>query len=180
MTSFVLRPVDPASDAATLHRWVTDPKGRFWQMADADVAEVERAYADIDAHPSHEAFLGTLDGDPVFLVERYDPAGDPVGATYEVQPGDIGMHVLVAPTDAPVSGFTRSVFATVLAWLFDDPVVQRVVVEPDVDNHPIHAINAWGGFTVHRRVSLPGKDALLSFCTRADHLASAAHRGDAA
>lgn len=180
MTAFTLRPVDPVADAAMLHRWVTHPKGRFWQMSGADVAEVGRAYADIDEHPSHEAFLGLLDGEPVFLVERYDPAGDPVGATYEVLPGDVGMHVLVAPTDAPVPGFTRAVFATVLEWLFEDPGVQRVVVEPDVENHAIHAINAWGGFTVHGRVSLPGKDALLSFCTRADHRASAAHRGDAA
>lgn len=180
MSGFVLRPVDPSGDAGTLHRWVTHPKARFWQMADAEVADIERAYTEIDEHPSHEAFLGIHEGVPVFLVERYDPAGDPVGATYEVRPGDVGMHVLVAPTDTPIPGFTRSVFATILDWLFDDPDVQRVVVEPDVDNHAVHAVNAWGGFTVHGRVSLPGKDALLSFCTRAGHRASAAHRGGAA
>lgn len=180
MTTFTLRPVDPVVDAPTLHTWVTHPKGRFWQMADCDVHAVERAYRDIDENPSHDAFLGLADGQAAFLVERYDPAGDPVGEAYAVQPGDIGMHVLVAPTDTPVPGFTREVFATIMRWLFEDPAVQRVVVEPDADNRAVHALNEWAGFTVHERVSLPSKDALLSFCTRADHAASAAHRGAAA
>jgi len=177
MTPFVLRAVDPVADALTLHGWVTHPKGRFWQMAECDVADVERAYAEIDENPSHGAFLGLSEGDPAFLVERYDPSGDPVGQVYDVQPGDIGMHVLVAPTQSPVPGFTREVFAAIMRWLFEDPAVERVVVEPDVDNQAVHALNEWAGFTVRERVALPGKDALLSFCTRADHTASAAHRG---
>ena len=177
MSRFTLRPVDPVADASTLHAWVTHPKARFWQMGDADLATVETAYREIDEHPTHEALLGLHDGEPAFLVERYDPAGDPVGSTYAVLPGDVGMHVLVAPTDRPVHGFTRAVFAAVLDWLFADPAVKRVVVEPDVDNTAIHVINAWGGFRVHGRVPLPDKDALLSFCTRADHLASHARTG---
>lgn len=180
MTDFVLRPVDPVRDAHTLHRWVTHPKGHFWQMADCDVEAVERAYAEIDENPSHEAFLGLVGNEPAFLVERYDPAGDPVGQVYEVQPGDIGMHVLVAPTETPLPGFTREVFATIMGWLFEDPSVERVVVEPDADNTAVHTLNAWAGFTVHASVTLPDKVALLSFCTRADHTASAAREGAAA
>ncbi|MFC7492177.1 MULTISPECIES: GNAT family N-acetyltransferase [unclassified Knoellia] len=180
MTAFTLRPVDPLADAPTLHRWVTHPKCRFWQMAYHDVAQVQQAYVEIDENPTHDAFLGLVDDEPAFLVERYDPAGDPVGEVYAVQPGDAGMHVLVAPTDSPVPGFTRDVFATVMDWLFEDPTVQRVVVEPDAANHAVHALNAWAGFTVHERVRLPGKDALLSFCTRDDHVASATRRGAAA
>lgn len=177
MSRFTLRPVDPVADASTLHAWVTHPKARFWQMGDADLATVETAYREIDEHPTHEALLGLHDGEPAFLVERYDPAGDPVGSTFAVRPGDVGMHLLVAPTEQPVHGFTRAVFAAVLDWLFADPWVERVVVEPDVDNTAIHAINAWGGFRVHGPVSLPDKVALLSFCTRADHLASHARTG---
>ncbi|WP_353950237.1 GNAT family N-acetyltransferase [Knoellia sp. S7-12] len=180
MTTFTLRPVDPVADGPTLHAWVTHPKSHFWQMADCDVEQVQQAYAEIRDNPSHEAFLGLFDGDPAFLVERYDPAGDPVGKAYAVQHGDVGMHVLVAPTDTPVPGFTREVFATIMDWLFEDPAVARVVVEPDADNHAVHALNAWAGFSVRERVSLPDKDALLSFCTRADHSASAARRGAAA
>jgi len=136
MTVFTLRPVEPVLDAPTLHAWVTHPKGRFWQMADCDLHAVELAYAAIDENPCHEAHLGLVDGVPVFLVERYDPASDPVGEVYDVQSGDIGMHVLVAPTQTPVPGFTREVFATIMTWLFEDSAVQRVVVEPDADTAP--------------------------------------------
>jgi RimJ/RimL family protein N-acetyltransferase len=164
--TFTLRPVDPDQDAALLHAWVTHPRSVFWQMGQADEQEVVRAYREIDGAPGHDAYLGLHDGTPAFLVERYDPEGDPVGQVYAVRPGDLGMHVLVAPTDQPVHGFTRAVFATVMAWLFDDPAVRRVVVEPDARNTAVHELNAWAGFVDHETVRLPGKDALLSFCTR--------------
>ncbi|PRY48295.1 RimJ/RimL family protein N-acetyltransferase [Knoellia remsis] len=180
MRTFTLRPVVPEGDAGLLHRWVSHPKSRFWQMGDHDLEAVREEYRAIAEHPSHDAFLGLDGGEPVFLVERYDPAHDAVGTAYAVCPGDVGMHVLVAPTDRPVAGFTRAVFATVMSWLFADPSVTRVVVEPDIENTRIHALNAWAGFETHGPVDLPDKTALLSFCTREAFLASPAHRGDAA
>ncbi|GAB3980984.1 desferrioxamine E synthetase DesD [Actinoallomurus acanthiterrae] len=50
--------------------------------------------------------------------------------------------------------------------LFADPGTRRVVVEPDVRNTAVHALNAAVGFEVAGTVSLPGKQALLSVCTR--------------
>ena len=117
---FSIRPVDPEADAALLHGWVTHPKARFWQMQDADVERVAREYRAIADSPGHEAYLGLHDGRPAFLLERYDPAQDPVGDTYPVEDGDVGMHFLVAPTDEPVHGFTREVIASVMELLFAD------------------------------------------------------------
>jgi hypothetical protein len=82
------------------------------------------------------------------------------------------MHVLVAPTDAPVPGFTRRVFRAVMAHCFTSPAVARVVVEPDVRNDRIAALNAEAGFVVARPVTLPTKEAALSFCTREAFAAS--------
>jgi RimJ/RimL family protein N-acetyltransferase len=59
------------------------------------------------------------------------------------------------------------VITTVMAWLFDDPATRRVVVEPDVRNTAVHALNAAVGFTVLGPVAKPEKEALLSVCTRA-------------
>ncbi|MPQ98230.1 GNAT family N-acetyltransferase [Modestobacter sp. I12A-02628] len=163
---FALRPVQVGADAALLHRWVTAPRARFWQMQDCSPAQVAAAYAEIDADPTHDALLGLVDGSPQFLVERYDPAHDPVGAVYPVRPGDVGMHVLVGPADVPRPGFTTEVMRTVMAFLFDDPSTTRVVVEPDVGNTAVHALNARVGFVVHDVVDLGTKQALLSSCTR--------------
>jgi hypothetical protein len=56
---------------------------------------------------------------------------------------------------------------------FADPSVRRVVVEPDVRNDKIAALNAAVGFVVCRTVDLADKTAALSFCTRADFSSSA-------
>ncbi|WP_205696739.1 GNAT family N-acetyltransferase [Conexibacter sp. SYSU D00693] len=163
---FAFRPVDPDADAELLHRWVTHPKARFWLMQDADVAAVRAEYVQIAASAHHDAAIGLADGEPAVLAERYDPAHAPVGDAYDVQEGDLGMHVLVAPTDTPVHGFTRTAMRAVMAWCFEDPAVARVVVEPDAENTAIHRLNAAVGFRELRVVQLPDKRALLSVCTR--------------
>jgi hypothetical protein len=163
-----LRPFDLALDVTTLHSWVTQPYARYWGMLTASVADVHAEYERIQQTGYHQAFLGEHDGRSAFLMERYDPAYDAVGGTYTPAPGDIGMHVLVAPAEPGqrVPGFTGAVFETILDYLFSDPLVDRVVVEPDIRNTKIQALNERMGFRKHGIVDLPGKQAWLSFCTR--------------
>jgi hypothetical protein len=188
---FSFRPVDPVGDALLLHSWVTHPKASFWLMGDASVADVELAYADIALAPYQDAFIGRYDRTPAFLMERYDPARVELDGLYEAEPGDVGMHFLVAPPDAAgtetgpgtgnqtggatkgatpakprIHGFTRAVIRAVMTELFADPATRRVVVEPDVRNSAVHVLNKTVGFEVVRQIKKPEKDALLSVCTR--------------
>ncbi|WP_369389381.1 GNAT family N-acetyltransferase [Streptomyces sp. CG1] len=170
--TFTFHDVDPLQDAELLHSWVTHPKASFWMMQDAKLEDVERAYMEIAADAHHHALLGLRDGEPAFLMEKYDPAHRELVGLYEPEPGDVGMHFLVAPTDTPVHGFTRSVITAVMAHLFEDPAALRVVVEPDVRNTAVHALNEAVGFVPEREVQKPEKKALLSFCTRAQFAAA--------
>lgn len=165
--TFALRSLDPRTDAALLHRWVTHPKAVFWMMRDATLQDVEREYLRIAAHEHHHAHIGLHNGEPAFLMERYDPRYAELTGLYDPEPGDVGMHFLVAPTDRPVRGFTRAVITAVMEELFADPATRRVVVEPDVRNTAVHALNAAVGFVPEREIDKPEKRALLSFCTRA-------------
>ncbi|MER6201752.1 GNAT family N-acetyltransferase [Streptomyces sp. NPDC001586] len=165
--TFAIRPLDPFADAELLHGWVTHPKASFWMMQDASLPDVEREYMRIAAHEHHHAFIGLHEGRPAFLMESYDPSELELVGLYDAQPGDVGMHFLVAPSDQPLSGFTRAVITTVMAALFADVETERVVVEPDVRNTAVHALNAVVGFVPEREVQKPEKEALLSFCTRA-------------
>ncbi|MET8402831.1 GNAT family N-acetyltransferase [Streptomyces sp900116325] len=177
--TFTTRPLDPfpssrlrsgkggtVSDVELVHRWVTHPKASFWLMGGARLEDVEREYMAISAHPHHDAFIGLHNGEPAFLMERYDPTEVELKGLYEAEPGDIGMHFLVAPTDTPLHGFTRAVITAVMETLFADPSVRRVVVEPDVSNSAVHALNKAVGFEVLREIAKPEKNALLSACTR--------------
>jgi RimJ/RimL family protein N-acetyltransferase len=163
---FALRPVDPVADAVLLHGWVTHPKCAFWLMGDAAVSDVEREYRRIAADPHHDAFIGLHDGRPAFLVERYDPAHVELVGLYPAQDGDVGMHFLCAPADNPVHGFSRAVITTAMELLFADPETRRVVVEPDVRNTAVHALNAAVGFEIVGTIAKPEKKAYLSICTR--------------
>lgn len=169
---FAVRPLDLHSDAGLLHHWVTHPKAPFWLMQGLSVAEVVEEYRKIVEHPHHDAFIGLAEGRPAFLVERYDPAHAELVGLYRPEPGDVGMHFLCAPTDTPLHGFTRAVITTVMAFVLDDPAVRRVVVEPDLRNTAVHALNAAVGFVPAGPISKPEKEALLSFCTR-DQFAAA-------
>ncbi|MFG2871885.1 GNAT family N-acetyltransferase [Streptomyces sp. NPDC048338] len=160
------RPLDPLADAELIHPWVTHPKAAFWMMQGAKLQDVEREYMAIAANPHHDVFIGLVDDEPAVLMERYDPRHVELVGLYEPRPGDVGMHFLVAPTDTPVHGFTRLVITAVMRELFDDPATARVVVEPDVRNTAVHALNAAVGFVPEREIRKPEKDALLSFCTR--------------
>ena len=125
---FQIRPLC-SSDFQLLHQWVTAPRAAFWGMQDATLAEVTDCYQQQIDSQSSWPYLAFHSGKPAFLLETYDPAYDELGQHYAVAPGDIGMHFLVAPADgAPVHGYTRAVMATILAFLFAQPDVQRVVV----------------------------------------------------
>lgn len=159
--------LDPVGDAELLHGWVTHPKAAYWMMQGASVDDVAAEYQRIHDHRYHDAFLGYFKSEPTFLAERYDPAHCELVGIFDASPGDVGMHFLCAPTDTPVHGFSLGVITTVMAWLFADEATRRVVVEPDVRNTAVHALNAAVGFTVLGPVVKPEKEALLSICTRA-------------
>ncbi|MFF2726486.1 GNAT family N-acetyltransferase [Streptomyces sp. NPDC058008] len=170
---FSLRPMDPTpgrkgrrSDAELVHAWVTHPRSAYWMMGDARLEDVEREYMAIAAHPHHDAFIGLHEERPAFLMERYDPTEVELKGLYEAEPGDIGMHFLVAPPEIPVHGFTRAVLDAVMTELFADPRVRRVVVEPDVAHFAVHTLNESVGFEVIGEITKPEKQALLSACTR--------------
>ncbi|WKX72182.1 GNAT family N-acetyltransferase [Streptomyces sp. XD-27] len=169
---FAVRTLDPVADAELLHGWLTHPKSAYWMMLDADVADVAREYRRIADHPHHDAYLGLHQGRPAFLVERYDPKHVELVGLYEPLEGDVGMHFLCAPTDTPLHGFTRAVITTVMDFVLADPAARRVVVEPDIGNTAVHALNAAVGFEVVGPIVKPEKEALLSVCTREQFMAT--------
>ncbi|MFC4807267.1 GNAT family N-acetyltransferase [Falsarthrobacter nasiphocae] len=173
--AFRLRPVDPAADAPILHRWFTEPRGRFWGMGSASVADVRAEYERLAARPGHDCLLGldSATGEPAFLAEIYDPATSPLAGLPELRRGDVGMHLFLAPPSAePIPGYSLAAMRRVLAECFGRYGARRVVVEPDVRNEAVHRLNARAGFRVLREAELnegpgqPPKRALLSTVER--------------
>ena len=162
----ILDPIDPARDAATIHAWVVEDRARFWMMGDHSVEEVREVYTWIDEQPTHHAWFVRRDGEPVALVQDYEPTAEEVGEHFEVRDGDRGLHFMLGPASAPRHGFTTEVITVVLDSFFADPVVRRVVAEPDARNAKAVALVERLGFELGPVVELSQKPAQLAFLTR--------------
>ncbi|MGW9191410.1 GNAT family N-acetyltransferase [Streptomyces rubiginosohelvolus] len=164
-----LVPVDPAADAGLLHGWVTEERARFWGMADHTREQVREIYEFVDSLPTHHAYLALRDGVPAALFQTYEPDADPVGECYDVQPGDFGIHLLIAPAEGvgAVKGYTEALLTAFVAYVFSDPAHLRVVVEPDARNEKALARMVRVGFELGPEIEKPEKTARLAFLTRA-------------
>lgn len=159
-----VEPVDPDRDAAVVQSWLAHPASSWWEMGDLDVDGVRDYLTGVQADPAQAAWLGRRDGEPCFLAETYDPSAVLLTDVWAAEPGDVGMHLLVAPVPAGgrVHGLTSAVMRAVVEHCRDALGARRIVVEPDVRNTAVQAKNAEVGFRVLRAVDVDGKRALLS------------------
>ncbi|CAM1371234.1 Acetyltransferase [Tenacibaculum sediminilitoris] len=165
-----IRPFQLETDTPMLHSWVTKPYAKYWGMLEKSVEEVRAEYQEIENSPHHYSYIGMLNDTPVFLMEQYKASKDIIANYYDVQENDYGMHVLVAPVKKRVPQFTWHVFSTIIDYFFSVPQVERIVVEPDVNNEKIHVLNKKAGFEYQKEIELPHKKAALAFCTRETYI----------
>ncbi|MEU6524903.1 GNAT family N-acetyltransferase [Streptomyces sp. NPDC046924] len=171
-------PLDPSADAPVLHRWVSGERAVFWGMNGLTERQVAEIYVHMDTLDTHHAYLLVKDGEPAALFQTYEPEADRVGECYPVEPGDIGLHLLLAPA-APGGarpGWTAVLLAAVVGFVLLDPDRERVVVDPDVANEKAVDRFLRQGFTAGPAVVLPEIDlpdvylpekrARLAFLTR--------------
>ncbi|MDN3266428.1 GNAT family N-acetyltransferase [Streptomyces sp. MA15] len=171
-------PLDPAADAPLLHRWVSEERAVFWGMNGLTVERVAETYAHMETLDTHHAYLLVKDGAPAALLQTYEPEADRVGECYDVRPGDIGVHLLLAPPEpgGTRSGWTAGLAAAVITYVLVALDKRRIVVDPDVGNEKAIARFLKQGFTAGPRVVLPEVDlpdvhlpqkrAQLAFLTR--------------
>lgn len=129
-------PLDPGADAAVIHRWVSEDRAVFWGMNGLTEQQVAEVYTHMATLDTHHAFLVVRDGAPVALLQTYEPQADRVSECYEVRPGDIGVHLLLAPAGpgGGRSGWTARLVTVIAGYVLLGLDRRRVVVDPDVRN----------------------------------------------
>ncbi|MBL6447830.1 acetyltransferase [Fulvivirga sp. 29W222] len=159
-----LSPLNLEEDSPLIHDWVNRDYAKYWMMQDTSLEDVRKEYQRLLGYS--DIFIGTVNGKPSFLMEKYKAADEIIGKYYNIAPGDYGMHILVAPAEQPIQNFTWYVFRFIMTFLFSDDRVERVVVEPDIRNKKIHGLNRRAGFEYESTIKLPHKTACLAFCNR--------------
>ncbi|MFI8349320.1 GNAT family N-acetyltransferase [Streptomyces sp. NPDC085596] len=173
-----IRPLDPETDTPVIHTWVSEDRAVFWGMTGLTEAQVAEIYTHMTTLDTHHAHLVTKDGAPAALLQTYDPAADRVGECYEVRPGDMGVHLLLAPAapDGHRPGWTSALLTAMAEYVLLVLGRSRVVVDPDVRNTKAIARFERQGFAPGPEVVLPEIDlpdvylpekrARLAFLTR--------------
>jgi RimJ/RimL family protein N-acetyltransferase len=165
--SFALHPIHPESDIHHIHQWVNQDYAVYWGMNGFSIEEVKTAYQNILNHS--QVYIGYFNSEIAFLLECYNPADDLISRHYEVENGDKGMHILVAPPKNRIPNFTWNIFTVIMDFIFSHDEVKRIVVEPDLRNEKIHLLNKKAGFEYRKIIELPHKTAHLAFCTRSQY-----------
>ncbi|MDX3005979.1 GNAT family N-acetyltransferase [Kribbella solani] len=161
---------DPERDLDLIHDWVTAERSGFWGMTALSRAEIAATYRFLDSVPTHHVYVMSLDGTPVALLQTYDPQADPAGTGYEIEPGDLGVHLLIAPGERR-PGFTGHLITAITDFAFTHLGHPRIVVDPDVHNAKAIARFHRSGFTLGPTTTIPQpngttKTAQLAFLTR--------------
>jgi hypothetical protein len=127
-------------------------------LTEAQVADI---YAHMETLDTHHAYLIEKDGEPVGLLQTYEPEADRVSDCYAVEPGDIGVHLLLGPADTiagPRPGWSTALLGAVASYVLIGLDRRRVVVDPDVRNDKAIARFLRMGFVAGERVVLPEID----------------------
>ncbi|MDN5909460.1 MAG: GNAT family N-acetyltransferase, partial [Brevibacterium sp.] len=173
-----IRAMDPVRDSANIHAWLTHPRAHYWQMTDLDESGIRDYLGGVHDSADDNGWVGAVDGIDCFYVETYVPSTLIPHDVVPTGPGDIGMHLLVAPPDGDgVRGLTNRIMAEVIDFCLH-PSEQggrggrRVIVEPDVRNTAILEKNRAAGFSPVREATImmgeERKRALISICTHED------------
>jgi len=155
-----IRRLDPHADAEVVHRWAAEERAVFWGMNGLSRDQVAGIYAHMDTLDTHHAFLLVKDGTPAGLLQTYEPEADRVSECYEVQGGDLGIHVLLAPVgpDGARPGWSAVLFGVIASYVLKGLDRRRIVVDPDVRNEKAIARFLRQGFEAGPVVVLPEID----------------------
>ncbi|MDX8552431.1 GNAT family N-acetyltransferase [Tenacibaculum sp. 1B UA] len=168
--TITIRPFQIKKDSVFLQQWVTKEYAVFWGMQNATVKEVEEEYSQLTAPEHYDVFVGMFHNEPAFIVERYNPKLDIINSFFKAKTTDCGVHIIIAPpktTKTP--NFTWFMFRAIMDFVYTNPTINRIVVEPDIRNKKMFALCQRIGFELGNVIELPSKTAQLAFLTKANY-----------
>ncbi len=162
------RKVDLALDTDIIHDWMNrDHVSEFWNMGwpKEKIYDYLKSCQEKD---NFDCYIAFIDDEPMGYFELYHPHTDPVGKTFDVQDGDLGLHVLIGEKKFQRRYIIRISTMMMRLVFSHHPDAERIVGEPDVENTQIHGVMKFVGFRFDRNVTLPDKTGALHFLNRKD------------
>jgi siderophore synthetase component/RimJ/RimL family protein N-acetyltransferase len=156
-------------DLKLFHQWMNQPRvASFWEL-DKDQAELKTYLENALNTPHQFPVIAMLDGITFGYFELYWAKEDRLGAYYEAQDYDRGMHLLIGNEAYLGSQYWRAWGQALRQYCFiSDPRTQRLVGEPRVDNARLIKIWQYFGYQKIKEFDFPHKRSSLVMLTRDD------------
>lgn len=160
-----VRSFDIDRDLEMAHEWFNQEHAKpIWKM-DGPIKDLETFYRTLIPSDHSHSLVGEINGEPTFTIEPYWPMRDTIGAYYEALASDYGAHLLIAPTDKNKK-FSFAIGQVTMDYVFAQPTVGKCIGEAAVESRAMHIFVTRLGFKFQRVVTMPHKDATLTFCYR--------------
>ncbi|MFB1063420.1 GNAT family N-acetyltransferase [Natrinema sp. H-ect4] len=160
------REVDLGRDLGRLHQWLNQSHVLPYWTQDDPLPKVRDTITERAANEDQTLYIGYLDHVPMSYWETYWAVEDRVARYYDADLADQGIHLLIGPPEYLGHSHAKPLIETMLAFQFQHPETQRVVVEPDVRNEKVIHIFEKCGFKHHKQIQLDDKRAQLMICRR--------------
>jgi hypothetical protein len=165
----IIRPLCLERDVKTIHRWINELYAHRYRQMQGGIEELCRHYEKFLDSGNGYSLMCFLRNKPAAQVDFYDVAADEIKDQYDVQPGDHGIHVLMAPYRRPVPPLPANVIITCLSFLFTLSI-DRIIAAPDINNKKANALVKSIGFRFMKQVWLSYEPANLYCYNRRDFL----------
>lgn len=160
---FRFRPLS-ARDLAMVRAWLEAPHVRRWWHAhwtDSLFEAIERGAV---APDQPDPYVVEVDGQSIGYIQAYWALRDPSGFWQGIEgvtEATRGIDFLIGEPDHVNRKIGRAMIRAFVAKLFQDPVVDRIVADPQRDNWPANIALKRVGFRDRGRLDRPGVNAML-------------------
>ncbi|WP_428841956.1 GNAT family N-acetyltransferase [Halobacillus naozhouensis] len=164
--SIAFRPIELEKDFPFIMKWMHQEHViPFWQLNISEEALFKHMEKNVsDQH--QRTYIGLLDGEPMSYWESYWVKGDVVEGSYQAEPFDQGIHLLIGEKEYLGKGLALRLLKAMVKFQFRYQDTQKVIAEPDCRNARMIHVFEKCGFEKIKPIQLPDKKAMLMFCER--------------
>lgn len=161
------RTLDPIRDLDLFHEWMNETRvSRFWEL-EGDLHHHETYIAEVLSDPHIHPLIGRFNAEPFGYFEAYWAKEDRIGAYYEAEDYDRGLHVLVGESRFRGPHRVAAWLTSLVHFLFlEEPRTRNIVAEPRSDNHKMIQYFMRAGFHKIKDFDFPHKRAALMVLPR--------------
>lgn len=152
---FTFRPLTE-DDLPLLHDWLNRPHWIEWWGDPPSFKEVRAKYLPrLDDPSAARPFLAFLGDEPMGYIQRYDAHANADWWPDEPGPGVVGIDQSLADGDRLGQGLGTAMVRQFCEWIFEDPAVTEIRLDPRPDN--LRAIRCYEkvGFRSRGEITTP-------------------------